>query len=133
MSDLTYTASDPTNHTWMTTGDSLLEITGGTHDGKCVLVNIMQNNIDTNLDGTDDQVNVKVSAKLVNKTTGATVLEGTAPVQIPAKVESALLSAISEGTVVVSTWLANMIDDAIHRTLRQQAALGAINMIPQGG
>lgn len=132
MSSITYTALDPANHAWMVAGDSLLEIDEGQHIGKCILVNTVQNDVDTNFDGSADQVNVKVTARLVDKTDGSTITVGTSHVIAPAKVESALMSAIAEGDVVVSVWMANMIDDAIHRVLRQQSALGAISMIPTG-
>lgn len=133
MSDLTYTALNPADHEWMEVGDSLLEITSGLHSGKCVIVNITQKEVDINHDGVVDQLNVKVSARMVDSLSGQTLVEGDSPIEIPAKVESVLLSALSEGTIVMSTWMANMIDDAIHRVLRQQSALAAINMIPKGG
>lgn len=130
MSTLTYIALTNIECPWMATNDSVVEIDSGIHQGKVIKACITQKQEDINFDGTPDQLNVKISAALVNKTDGTVIQYGGRNIELPGKVSSVSLSAVAEGDVDVVAWMASLLDEAVHRIIRQQAALAAISLIP---
>lgn len=130
MSELIYTALTTEQCPWKEEADRVFEIDTGTHAGKVIKVRLTRHEQDINGDGVPDQLNVKVVATLVEKTTGVPVTVAGHAIETPGKVDSVRMAAIAEGEIDVISWMADLVDAAIFRVLRKQAAMSSYALIP---
>jgi hypothetical protein len=129
---LLYEAIPHSEHEWLTTGKRAVIVTSTPHAGKVICVSISQKQADLNGDGIPDQLNVKIHSNMVNLETGEPILVGDTPIGTTANVNSLKLDGISQGSIDVTSWIAELIDGSVHKCLRHEAALKAFSLIPVG-
>lgn len=127
---MTYTALTAEECPWKAEADRVFEIDSGKHTGKVIKVTLTRQEQDINGDGVPDQLNVKVIAALVDKATGEPVTIAGHAIETPGKVDSVRMAAISEGEIDVLSWMADLVDAAIFRVLRKEAAMSSYALIP---
>jgi hypothetical protein len=127
---LMYEAVPHADHEWLTEGKRAVVITTAPHIGKVVCVTISQKTADINGDGVPDQLNLKIQSSMVVFETGNPVYVGETVIGTTANVHSMHLDGIADGTVDVNNWIAELIDDSVHKCLRHESALKAFSLIP---
>jgi hypothetical protein len=127
---LLYEAIVHADHDWLTEGKRAVIITTAPHIDKVVCITITQKTADLDGDGVPDQLNVKIQSSMVVLETGEPVSVGETSIGTTANVHSLTLDAISEGSVDVNNWIAELIDGSVHKCLRHEAALKAFSLVP---
>ncbi|QPG06569.1 hypothetical protein IT774_05190 [Salinimonas marina] len=130
MSELLYFPLTQEQAPWKTAIDRVFEIEAGRHTGKVIRVSLAQFEEDLNQDGTIDQINVKATSSIVDRTTGEPLMVGAKPVKTVGKVESLATSALAEGTETMTGFLAECADEAIFRVIRLEGQLISLAEIP---
>lgn len=130
MSELQYSAAQGVQN--LTAGESVYQIDSGPHAGKLVRISVTRKDEDQNGDGVPDQINLKVIGAVIDIDNAVQSTSAGALLQVPAKVEGIIASALAEGTVDLVIEQARMIDECVHRVLRHISILQAVAAIPAG-
>jgi hypothetical protein len=128
--DLLYEAIPHADHDWLTEGKRAVIITTAPHTDKVVCITLTQKQADLDGDGVPDQLNIKVQSSLVVLETGESVYVGETVVGTTANVHSMHLDGITSGDVDVNNWIAELIDNSVHKCLRHESALKAFSLVP---
>ncbi|MCX2780429.1 hypothetical protein [Microbulbifer thermotolerans] len=112
-------------------GQLAFQIDSGQFAGELIRIEIVRTaDEDIDGDGVPDQLNLKVSGAVIDESNNIKTTPGGAPMKVPGKVESMLLSALAEGTENLEIFKADIADQCVQRMLRLATQLYAFENIP---
>jgi hypothetical protein len=132
---LLYEAVPHADHDWLTVGKRAVIITSGPHTDKVICITISQKTADLDGDGVPEQLNVKIRSTMVVLESGEPVLVGETVIGTTANVHSMYLDPPADGdidneAIDIINWIAELIDNSVHKCLRHESALKAFSLIP---